>query len=68
MLVHLVLKKKNNKLINGQKKILPTNLQSLVKCDCPLLLNMFWPSLFQDDFYDSLVRHYPRAPFGGVNI
>lgn len=55
MLVHLVLKKKkNNKLINGQKKkLLPTNLQSLVKCDCPLLLNMFWPSLFQDDFYDS---------------
>lgn len=36
MLVHLVLKfliKRLNRLVNGQK--------SLVKCNCPLLLNIF---------------------------
>lgn len=53
MLVHFVFKivvKRPNELRNGQKIMLPINLQSLVKRDCPLLSKMFWPSQFQDDF------------------
>lgn len=42
--------------INTDRKEYCQSVSSLVKCGCPLLLNMFWLSLLQDDFfYDKLV-------------